>query len=1185
MNNTIHADAFAHKIQHPRRIGNHYPRYHILAMKLTILLTIVFSVHVSAAAIAQRVSLQVKNASLKTVLQELRRQSGYAFIYNDNDLNAAKPVTVDVKEKELLQVLPDLFIDQPLTYVIDDMVISIIPKATQENTKSFKVEQQTIRGRVTDSLGNPLEGVTVQITGTSIRTSTDRNGQYEFSGAPLGAMLLFKLLSYEPLEVFIDRPVIDVTLKFIFNTLSEVAINTGYQEIAVEKATGSYVQIDNELLNRRVSTNLIDRLDGITNSMVFNKNPRTGTGDREPPFTIRGRSTINAQTSPLIVIDNFPYDGDLSTINPNDIENITILKDAAAASIWGAFSGNGVIVITTKRGQYNQPTQISLNSNVTVAGKPDLYYLPRLETKDFMDIELMLFQNGFYNAREVATNHPLMTPYVELLIKERDGLITSDEARVQTQQLHNSDFRNDFDKYLYRNGIFQQHALNITGGGQRMRHFFSAGWDNNQLGMVKENYNRITITSNNTYQIIPGKLELISNIFFSQGLNRNAQDQYLSVNPSYPYMQWADESGRALTIPMDLRQAWKDGLTDPGLMDWNYRPLEELNLVNNATTLTDYRIDAKVRWQLLNGLQAAFNYQFNKGTSNSEQHNPAESYLARHMVNQFYNPTSALPYPVPIGGISNLSNTEYRTHNGRVQLNYQKAFSDVHTIHAIAGAEVRDVNRINKSERKYGFNRETSPTTNMDFQSIFPLYQNNVQRLRVPNPDAYSGTLDRYVSMYANANYTYHDRYILSASIRKDESNLFGVATNQKGVPLWSAGVAWAISKEPFYSLDWLPYLKLRLTNGYNGNIASNISSVATMSAGATNQIGGALRSSLSSPPNEHLRWEKTHHINIATDFATANGRVTGSIEYFRKNSTDLIAPVPMNPTSGVTQLTTNTADIQIKGWDMILNTVNINKVFRWTTNTQFGYARDILTNYKIKRANAAQYAIQIGGINPIEGKALYALYSFRAAGLDSENGDPQWYLDGEVSKDYIGIATTTNFDNLVYHGSTKPIAFGNMRHTFSYKDIDLSFNLVGKFNYFYRRRTIYYYEVFYGSSLGSRGHPDYLKRWKQPGDELRTNVPSMVYPANSTRDGLYSYADLLVESASHIRLQDIQLSYNLNKQIMEHLGLPIRNISLYAYANNLGIIWRAGDRSIDADYLNTIPPARSIAIGIKLDI
>lgn len=1159
----------------------------LLPMKLTLFLLVALSVNVSADAYSQGISMTFRNAPLQTVIDELSRQSQYDFVFDEQYIKLAKPITISLKNADMGDALAKILSGQPFAYEIFENAIIIRPHKTLVESIQPKIPQQsTIRGRVTDSVGTPMQGVTVQIKNTNRQTATDINGSYEIQQVPENATLVFRALGYQTIETPANRPEINVVLRVVTTEITEVAIlNTGYQEIPITQATGSYVHIDNELLNRRVSTNVIDRLEGITSGMVFNMNPTGLVTDNEPPFTIRGRSTINAETSPLIVIDNFPYSGDLSTINPNDIESITILKDAAAASIWGAFSGNGVIVITTKKGQYNQPTQISLNSSVTVSGNPDLYYLPRLGSSEYLEVEQMLFQNGFYNARITSANRTLLSPYIELLVKERDGLITAEETAIQTQQLRNADYRKDFDRYLYRNGVFQQHALNIRGGSQRMQHYFSAGWDNNQLNTVKENYNRITITSNNTYQLIPQKLELVSNIYFSQGLNQTANSPDLNTFPILPYTQWADEDGNPLAVPIHFRQSWKDTLTDPGLLDWNYRPLEELDLVENTTRLTDYRIDAGLRWQLFDGLRAIVNYQFSKGTRDIERYNPVESYFARNLINQFYNPTStSLKYPIPVGGILDLSSNEYRTHNGRAQLNYQGTFANVHSIHAIAGVEVREVSRINNSERKYGFNRETNPITTMDFLSPFALYYNNAVIQRVPTSATYNGTLDRYVSMYANANYIYLDRYILSGSIRKDESNLFGVATNRKGVPLWSVGATWEVSKEPFYSLGWLPYLKLRLTNGYNGNIASNVYSVATMSAGVTNQIGGALRSNLSSPPNDYLRWEKTHHINMAADFSSNNHRISGSIEWFRKNTTDLIAPVPMNPTSGVTQLTTNIGNIQIKGWDMILNTVNINSAFRWTTNTQWSFAKDVVTEYELEKARAGQYVVFDGGVNVKEGKPLYALWSFKFAGLDPTTGDPQAYLDGEVIKNNAGVASTDNFDNLVYHGSKKPISFGNIRNTFEYMGFSLSFNFVGKFSYYYRRTSINYYELFNASGRGSVGHPDYLLRWQQPGDELKTNVPSMVYPTTTAREIGYGYMDIHVEDASHIRLQDAQLSYKLNTQLLRSWSLPFRTIQVYAYANNLGIVWRAGNKSIDPDYINTIPPARSIAMGIKLD-
>lgn len=1188
MNNTIHADAFAYKIRHPRRIGDHYPRYHILAMKLTILLTIVFSVHVSTAAIAQRVSLQVKNASLKTVLQELRRQSGYAFIYNDNDLNAAKPVTVNVKEKELLQVLPDLFIDQPLTYVIDDMVISIIPKPTQENTKLFKIAQQTIRGRVTDTLGNPLEGVVVEVIETGRQAITDANGVFALEGVIASQTLNFRLLGYQSFQTTADRSVINAVLKIVYSELDEVyvTVNTGYQNIPKERATGSFEYIDNDLLNRRVGQDIISRLEGVAPGLVLNRS----SASEQPTVTIRGRSTIFANATPLIVVDNFPYNGDINDINPNDIESVTVLKDAAAASIWGVRATNGVIVITTKKGGQYQSPKVEFNTNITVGEKPDMFYIPVMTTSDFIDYERLLFNNGYYVNQETNVQKRALSPVVELLIAHRDGLLTNEAMEQQIAEMSNVDVRKEFNKHYLQRSINQQYALSINGGGEKSSYYFSGGFDKNKHAYIGNENRRFTLSGAHSFTIL-NKLQLSSSLNFihSDGGRNNSElgdFTNLTTKKYYPYARLADESGQHLSIMYDWRSPYKEEMENLGFLNWQYYPLNELALSNNFTKNDHVRINLGADYPFMEDFELSVRYQYETQRISSNQQYDVDSYFTRNLINRYSQLTvDGISRPIPIGGISDETTSDLVDNSFRAQLNYQKSIEAKHHLFVLAGYEVKELIAKTKESRLYGYDPSTATSLLMDYETRYSLHPYSSGT--VPYPRTHDILTDRFRSFYANASYSFIDKYIVSASGRIDQSNYFGVQSNQRSVPLWSAGIAWELSKEDFFHLQGVDQIKLRATYGYNGNIDKSLTAYTTASY-LTDNLTGQRAANIINPANPRLQWEKVKMINLGIDFQLFERRIHGSIEYFYKRGYDIIGNAPFEPTTGITSYRGNLANMKGKGWDVVLITNNLRGPVQWNTTLLFSNATDKVTTYRFQNSTAYGY-IQSGatGGNPFEGKPVLSIFSYKWAGLDPENGDPMGYINGEVSKDYVQYLLASPEGNLVYNGPVQPTIFGALRNEFHYKDFSLSFNVTYKFGHYFRSPSINYY------ALGTywKGHKDFAARWQQPGDELTTNVPSIpenvTNPYNLYREQyFYLNSEILVEKADHIRLQDIGFSYTIDSKPEQNL---FRRAKLYAYLNNIGLLWKANDKGIDPDAIPDYGASflllpRTIALGIKIE-
>lgn len=1029
-----------------------------------------------------------------------------------------------------------------------------------------------------DSLGLP--GVSIRVKGTTLGTSTAADGSFSFTIPAREVMLEVFYIGYLKKELPVILPLnraLLIALEEDAAELQEVVVSTGYQEIPKERATGSFVQLDNKLLNRSVSTDILSRLQDVVPGLVFNRDSR---GDTEP-ISIRGRSTILSASSPLIVIDNFPWEGDINTLNPNDVESITVLKDAAAASIWGARSGNGVIVITTKKGNYKQPASISLNSNFNLSARPDLFYQPALTTADYIETEKRLFAGGFYKSAEASLVKAPLTPVVELLIAKRDGLLTAAEADAQIEALKNRDVRNDYRDELYREALYQQYALSIRGGSESQKYFVSGGYDRNLSSRMGDTYQRVTLNAGNTYALFKNRLELSAAVYYTGSNARNnavdTRDLYMSpTQPLYPYARFKADDGTHLATIKTYRSGFVQQAGAMGLPDWQYRPLDEAGLNDNSTRLSETRISTGLKYSFSTGLKAELLYQYSQGINELRDHNSPESYYARDMINNLteINANGSFTRPIPAGGILDRNSGRSMSHDLRAQLNYNKIWNK-NSLAILAGSELRDRNTNGAGSRLYGYDEDHASSALADHISSFKRFVYPGQLMTIPALNSQSDLSDRFLSYYSNGSYTYHSRYTLSLSGRLDRSNLFGVSANQKGVPLYSAGLSWNLSDEGFYKIAWLPYLKLRLTYGYNGNVNKDVSAYTTASYNNGNSaLTRQPYAIVQNPPNADLRWERVRIINSGIDFSAFSGILSGSLEYYRKTGIDLIGSSPFPPSSGISSFTGNYANTRGEGVDIMLRTRNRNGKVQWSTDYLFSYSRDEVSAYELK-GTALSFLENTGG--PLVGKPLYALYSYEWDGLDPQTGDPMGYLNGNPSKDYTAMRTVATPENLRYHGSSRPQIYGALRNTLAWKDLRVSANISYRLGYYFRRGSIRY-----ASDQGlASGHGDYALRWQKSGDELITAVPSVPAAANTNRDNFYRLSSILVEKGDHLRFNDISMAYTFRKEVFRKL--PLKSVELYLYANNLGVLWKATKSGFDPDYpLAVSAPARSVAFGLR---
>lgn len=1053
-------------------------------------------------------------------------------------------------------------------------------------------QHRSITGRiVNEETKESLPNVSVAEKGTRNQTTSDRNGNFKINILGRKPILVCSHIGYETVEMTLTNLAekhVTITMMAETSLLEEVEVSTGYESLPRERATGSFEKIDNALLSRSVGMDVISRIADVTPGIHFNKamttSPFNNVGKpANHDIYIHGISTLRAgnANAPLIVLDNFPYEGDINNINPNDVESITILKDAAAASIWGARAGNGVIVITSKKGGYERPINIRASQSLNVTEKPNLFAKQIINPSDVIDIEQFLFDQGYYTANENDRARPALPPVVEILIKQRDGEIDEADAQRMIDSYRNKDVRNDMIDYLYCNSTQQQYFLSVDGGGKSNSFYVGTGYDRSLPLQRGNSYDRLSMRLENKFTPIAA-LEIQSSIRWvhTRALAPDGSGFYSDSSPKpFPYAMLADEHGNALPVPKDYRLGFLDTVGNGRLLDWHYRPLDEIRNPKSQSKSQGIMLNASASYRFTEWLRTETRYQYSREVYNGRTLNNLDHYYTRNFINrgtEFDGDRNI--YHFPYGSVLQNSTSEQESHSGRAQINFNPTWR-LHAIHGLVGIDIQHQQMQSNGFYYYGYDDETLIyANNIDHTLRYPVYGNLASSESIGYPIAEpSHTVYRYVSAFGNLSYTYNNRYTASASFRKDASNMLGVATNNRWAPLWSVGVAWNLKNEKYFRSDIIDNLKLRLTYGYSGNV-DNSMSAHTIISYLNNPLSSQVNlpaATIYMPPNPELRWEKVGTINAGMDFSAFHGRVAGRIDIYRKKTNDLIDAFLLDPTTGRNAMSMNVANTKSRGVDANVTVTNIkHRKMQWLTNVIFSYNNNWITHTYREYTSPSSY-LRPGIMSYLEGSIAYPAYSYAWAGLDPETGAPQGILDGEVTTDYRAI-TRSPLDQLVFHGSARPLYFGSLRNDFNYAGLSLSINITWRWAYYFRRPHIdYSYLLAYGE-----GHADYYNRWQKPGDELHTDVPAFEYPVGSGNN-VYRNSSILMERGDHIRLQDIRLGYDL-----PHAGqLGFDRIHIYLYASNLGFIWRANKHKLDPDLGgNSIPIPRNFAFGLTLD-
>ncbi|WP_162850082.1 SusC/RagA family TonB-linked outer membrane protein [Sphingobacterium yanglingense] len=1102
-----------------------------------ILLLIVF-LQSSLAINAQKISLSHKNVGIETVLKNIRTNTGYDFVYPKSLFKNTPLISIEAKNEELSSVLQKLFSNQSVQYSVENKTIILREKISRvdHSTGMESLQQITVKGRVVGEKGEPLVGATVHVKQQGKTIATDIGGSFSLNMLPDNAVLVISYMGYVPYEIKVgikSEDIGTIRLKVVVSELGEasVVINTGYQTVSKERTTGSFATVTGEKLEQKLSTNIKAALEGQLTGVVM---------DSKGNLEIRGVSTFQAEKTPLVVVDGYPIEGGIDNINPQNIENITVLKDAVAASIYGARAANGVIVITTKNGKKGRPT-LNYSGLLNVVAKPHLKDLNKASSSDYIDAEIDLFQQ---NPNAASTVDKLnMSRVTYLLMQVREKKISEADAMAEINALRNIDGLQQIEDYMFRPEFSHQHDLNMSGGSDENKYNVALNLLDTRNSFIHSNSKRMLLDIKNEWKPVDFlTVGIAANTTYnnrkSPYMDYGTLTTYYANSLLQPYTSIFDAQGNPAEVWGLSQYKVATYKNTAGMKPWDYNPLMDLTKENRHYTDLQTRIGGFVRASIIPGLTAELGGNWQRGNSQNKAIRDYDAYAVRIAFNDGTSKKNTANHYLPDGGIIDESRNMNQSWTIRTQLNYNQSFADnKHRVNALIGNEVRRITFDNNTlETRVGYNPVAGTYVPMNAKDYNAGVYNSdmlMGRQISLNPGAYSYRDNRFVSWYGNGSYEYDNRFIVSGSIRMDMTNFFGTNPKFRYRPLWSVGGTYKLGNEEFFKVDWIDQLNIRGSYGIGGNISLNEGPFLILSSGRYSNVTGGVDRVVQSPPNDQLRWEKTNSVNVGLDLSFLKNRLTATLDYYHKNSTDLLTSEFIDPTVGFNRMTRNAGEMINKGFEVGLAYKAINHTdFRWTIAPNLSYNYNEVRNYLVKPTSA--YVTAPGVL--VEGYPSDAIWAYSFAGLN-ELGETRIY---NAQGDKIAPSNAEAAD-VIYAGTMRPKFDLSLTNTFNYKNFDLSVFFIAKLGHKYRK------DSFSGVNYSNR----YVaERWRKPGDEAHT-----IYPVlnASNRDMLYfPFVDAMVGNANYMKLRDLTLSYNFDQMSKR---LKMNKVKMYVQGRNLFIV------------------------------
>lgn len=999
-----------------------------------------------------------------------------------------------------------------------------------------------VSGKVTDaSDGSPLPGVSVIVQGSHSGTATDAQGQYTLKVSQ-NAVLIFSFIGMQTKNITVgSQKVINVKLQSESEKMDEVIV-IAYGTSRKESFTGSAASVGQQKLASRPLSNAMNALEGATAGVQMTSG--SGQPGSAPSIRIRGIGSYKASNEPLYVVDGTPYSDDISSINPNDIESISILKDAPSTALYGSRAANGVVMITTKKGKQEQLSfQIKINQGFNSRSIPEY---DKVNPGEYFELMWEAYRNQlrFRKKNPLSDEESAVKASQEIASQlgvnpftVTDDQIVGTDGKLNPQaQLAYADDLN-WNDAIARLGYRGDYAISASGGTQKTDFYFSLGYTQDNGYAIHSSLERVTARA---------KINVQPRKYFKTGINISGAINHANTLGS------ADGNpfnfARDMAPIHSIHQHDKEGklkYDDAGKPLYQFTRIGNMN-GRNVLAEMEYDKYKNSRNQLntrgyidilpLKDLKftANFSYDYSMGTGNVYR--------------------NSLVGPYAPEGNSSKSTNKTETINYNQLLNYNKSING-HSFDILLGHESYAL----LSRYLYAERSGIVAPGNDEFVN-FTTTENLTSQTDKYRTEGY----------FARLNYNYNEKYYLSASWRKDGSSRFH--RDSRWGDFWSVGASWRINQENFMqNINWLDQLKLRASYGQVGN--DNINTYyGWQSLYAINN--NATEPGFSKNPfanNPYLEWESNNNTDVALEFSFFQ-RLRGSVEFFQRISDNLLFEVPQPLSSGITKEWQNVGTMYNRGIEIQLN-ADLIKTDDFIWNVDFN-----LTHFKNKITKLPQEEIVTGSHKLMKGKSIYEFYLLDFVKVDPENGQTL-YATNETNEQGNPVYTTNRKEGAKnYCGSAIPDFYGAMGHSFSWKGLEINFMFtyqIGGKAYDYP-----YVKLMQPSRLGWALHPDIKKRWQKPGDI--TDVPRMEI-GNSD---LATASDRFLLSTSFLALKSAGLNYNFPKHIAQTLDLS--NIRLYISGENLFLLSKrkgfTPQQSFDGSQeAATYSPARLVTIGLNI--
>lgn len=1192
-----------------------YLKKMLLVMKLSLIITLIFALNASASVYSQatKLSMKVSKGTMEELIEEIRNQSEFKFLYSHEEIEQIKDLNLKVTNATVEQILDQALKNHDYDYKVVNDVVIITPapgKNKSVNTQPAESAQKkiTFTGKVSDDKGNPVPFAAVVLKGTTLGAATDENGKFtlEVKEDKYTAIIASSvgLLSQ---ELAIDgKTHFEFKLKSDVSSLEEVLV-TGYATISRERATGAFDKVSVEQIEKPAS-NISERLVGMLAGVQT-----TVRADGKIDIEVRGKSSFSGDGQPLVIVDGFPIEGSFSSINPNNVESVTVLKDAAAASIWGAKSANGVIVVTTKQAKKGQ-ARIEFSSFWKVSPKLDLDYVnPRATSAETIEYEKRGFDSDLFGGLVVwglpdySKGDVSLGGYSQAVIAMNEhklGRITESEKNATLARLAGYSNKQQIKDNLLQTPFIQQYNLNISGGNDRMSSSLSALFENSKDYFKENNVDKALVNFTNRVEVakwlnfdFTGMMQY--NTFTTNGASLS------EINALQPYDMLIDENGNHTNLNNQFYYTPTLNNLVPRqnfpYSDWSYNPIAEIKSRNLNTNEINARITAGLEFKLIEGLTYNTRILYERYSRSTKNVYDENSFMMRQMINEtsaWDMKTDVVKPAMPNGGALKQYSSVVKNYNFRNQLNFVRNFADKHAINFVAGTEISsriveaksEPDVIGYSDDKLSVGRLISPYTSATkMWTGYPItYAQYFYPINLDAKHGFSYSTSRYFSAYANMAYTYHDKYTVSSSARTDASNLITDDPKYRYSPFWSAGLGWQMGKEDFLAnVKWLNRLNVRGTYGFNGNVDRSTSFMPLISVNSlANIYTNEITATVSSFGNPTLRWEKTRSVDFGVDFAVLSSKLNGSIDVYHRLSKDLIVSQSIASINGTTSQRFNNGKMVNKGIELSINSSLpiAGENIIWNGNLNFAYNNNKIT--KFYKASYSQSDLYRGGDYAYtEGHNSNTMWGLNYAGVqnlgteaDPKMGPTVSDNEGKVYSFLSWLPGSNAHKYFTDQGTlVAPVVVG-FQNSFKIYNFDLSFIITGKFGHVYRRQGFNYPSM-------SRGNTNVNNKYSEVKDADPSKVVTI--PENERRyyfwDRFHPYLSYLTETASHIRIQEVSLSYNLPKTLCSKAGL--NGVRFYAQANNLGVIVFNGFGE-DPEYpVGTLRPQSAYTLGVKINL